>query len=94
MTTDESGIDKVTVNGSAVSVSSNGSFSKSVNLTEGTNTITIIATDIAGNTTTKRQTQSQLLQRTLQAIPQQRQLQSLIRKLFNKLLSRSSRTIQ
>jgi sugar lactone lactonase YvrE len=51
--TDESSIDKVTVNGSEVSVSSNGSFSKTVNLTEGTNTITVIATDIVGNTTTK-----------------------------------------
>jgi len=51
--TDESGIDKLTVNGSEVSVASNGSFSKTVNLTEGTNTITIIATDKAGNKTTK-----------------------------------------
>ncbi len=51
--TDESGIDKVTVNGSEVSVASNGSFSKTVNLTEGINTITIIATDKEGNPTTK-----------------------------------------
>jgi photosystem II stability/assembly factor-like uncharacterized protein len=51
--TDESGIDKVTVNGSEVSVASNGTFSKTVNLTKGTNTITIIASDKKGNTTTK-----------------------------------------
>jgi len=49
----ESGISRVTVNGSEVSVASNGSFSKTVTLTEGINTITIIATDIAGNTATK-----------------------------------------
>jgi len=49
----ESGIDKVTINGSEVSVTSDGSFSKSVNLTEGTNTITIIATDKAENKSTK-----------------------------------------
>ena len=52
-TDNESGISKVTVNGSEVSVASNGSFSKTVNLTKGTNTITIIATDIADNTVTK-----------------------------------------
>jgi len=50
---DESGIEKVTVNGSEVSVASNGSFSKTVNLTEGTNMITIIATDKAENESTK-----------------------------------------
>jgi len=51
--TDESGIDKVTVNGSEVSVASNGSFSKTINLSKGTNTITIIALDKKGNTATK-----------------------------------------
>ena len=51
--TDESGIDKVTVNGSEVSVASNGSFSKTVNLSKGTNTITIIALDKKGNESTK-----------------------------------------
>ena len=49
----ESGIDKVTVNGSEVSVASNGSFSKTVNLTKGTNTITVIVIDKAGNKSTK-----------------------------------------
>ncbi len=49
---DESGIDKVTVNGSEVSVDY-GFFSKTVNLIKGTNTITIIATDKEGNTATK-----------------------------------------
>ncbi|MEA3313970.1 MAG: stalk domain-containing protein, partial [Caldisericota bacterium] len=51
--TDESGIDKVIVNGSEVSLSSNGSFSKTINLIKGINTITIIATDKKGNTATK-----------------------------------------
>jgi len=51
--TDESGIEKVTINGSEVSVVSNGSFSKTVYLSERINTITIIATDKAGNKATK-----------------------------------------
>ena len=42
----------VTVNGAAVSVGSNGAFSTTVNLTSGKNTITIIAKDSAGKTTT------------------------------------------
>ena len=42
----------VTINGDPVTVQSNGSFSKSVALTEGDNTITIIATDSAGKSTT------------------------------------------
>lgn len=42
----------VTVNGNAVTVSANGSFSTTVTLAEGENTITIIATDAAGKTTT------------------------------------------
>ena len=42
----------VTVNGSAATVGTDGSFSKDVTLTEGANEITIIATDKAGKTTT------------------------------------------
>ena len=41
----------VSVNGEPVTVQSNGSFSKVVDLTEGENTITIIATDSAGKST-------------------------------------------
>ena len=41
----------VTVNGSAATVGTDGSFSKDVTLTEGANKITIIATDKAGKTT-------------------------------------------
>ena len=42
---DESGIFTVTVNGAPVSVAPDGTFSSSVTLAEGTNTITIVATD-------------------------------------------------
>jgi len=49
----ESGIDKVTVNGAEISISSYGSFSATVNLAEGVNKITVIAIDKAGNQTTK-----------------------------------------
>lgn len=42
----------VKVNGTAVTVGSDGSFSHEVTLTEGANTITIVATDGAGKTTT------------------------------------------
>lgn len=42
----------LTIDGDPVTVQSNGSFSKVVNLTEGENTITIIATDSAGKSTT------------------------------------------
>ena len=42
----------VKVNGTAVSVASNGAFTTSVTLNEGTNTITIIATDSAGKSST------------------------------------------
>lgn len=38
----------LTINGETVSVASDGSFSKSITLSEGSNTITIIATDKAG----------------------------------------------
>lgn len=43
----------VTVNGSAVSVGANGGFSSSVPLVLGTNSITVRATDAAGNVTTQ-----------------------------------------
>lgn len=42
----------VTINGDPVTVQSNGSFSKAVTLTEGENTITVIATDSADKSTT------------------------------------------
>lgn len=42
----------LTVNGKAVTVAANGSFSTNVQLTEGSNTITIVATDSAGKSTT------------------------------------------
>lgn len=42
----------VTINGSAVTINENGSFTKSVVLSEGENTITIVATDSAGKSTT------------------------------------------
>lgn len=40
------------VNGTAVTVGSNGAFSTTITLTEGANTITIVATDSAGKSTT------------------------------------------
>ena len=46
----------VTVNGTAVTVSTDGTFSKDVTLKEGSNTITIIAKDKAGKTTTVTRT--------------------------------------
>lgn len=46
----------VTINGSNVTVNSDGTFSKSVSLSEGSNTITIVATDAAGKTTTVTRT--------------------------------------
>ena len=46
----------VTVNGTAVTVGTGGSFSKDVTLTEGSNTITIIEKDKAGKTTTVTRT--------------------------------------
>ena len=42
----------VTVNGASVTVSSDGSFSKDITLQNGSNTITVIAKDAAGKTTT------------------------------------------
>lgn len=46
----------LTVNGENVTVGSNGGFTHTVALTEGTNTITIVATDAAGKTTTVMRT--------------------------------------
>ena len=46
----------VTVNGVTVTVDAGGNFSKNVSLSLGTNTITIIATDAAGKTTTVTRT--------------------------------------
>lgn len=42
----------VTVNGSSVTVNSDGTFSTTINLAEGENTITVVATDYAGKSTT------------------------------------------
>lgn len=42
----------LTVNGTAVTVGSNGAFSKTITLVEGTNTITVVATDSAGKSST------------------------------------------
>lgn len=42
----------VTVNGASVAVSSDGSFSKEITLVNGSNTITVVAADKAGKTTT------------------------------------------
>lgn len=42
----------VTVNGEAVTVNSDGSFSTTITLNEGENTITVVATDSVGKTTT------------------------------------------
>ena len=49
----ESGISKVTVNGIPASISSSGSFSTKLNLTEGINRITVLAIDNSGNQTTR-----------------------------------------
>lgn len=42
----------LTINGATVTVGSDGTFSKAITLTEGENTITIVATDAAGKSTT------------------------------------------
>lgn len=42
----------VTVNGQAVTVAEGGAFTKEITLTEGANTITVVATDKAGKSTT------------------------------------------
>lgn len=46
----------VKVNGTAVTVGTNGAFSTTVTLTEGTNTITVVATDTAGKSSTVTRT--------------------------------------
>lgn len=46
----------VKINGTAVTVGSDGTFTKTVTLTEGTNTITIVSTDAAGKSTTVTRT--------------------------------------
>ncbi len=46
----------LTVNGAAVTVGSDGTFSTTVTLTEGSNTITVIATDSSGRATTVTRT--------------------------------------
>ncbi|MEM4293534.1 MAG: Ig-like domain-containing protein, partial [Thermoplasmata archaeon] len=47
------GVAKVTVNGNLVTVDSTGRFTANVGLLEGTNTITVIAYDLAGNSRTE-----------------------------------------
>jgi hypothetical protein len=47
--TDDSGIQQLTVNEVVLTANTDGSFSYPVNLQEGPNTITVIATDLAGN---------------------------------------------
>lgn len=42
----------LTVNGTAVTVGSNGAFNKTITLVEGANTITVVATDSAGKSST------------------------------------------
>ena len=46
----------ISVNGTAISVGQNGSWTTSITLKQGVNTITIVATDAAGNTTTVSRT--------------------------------------
>lgn len=46
----------VTINGTSATVGADGSFSKSITLHEGANTITIVATDSAGKSTTVTRT--------------------------------------
>lgn len=46
----------LTINGESVEVSANGSFSKTLTLSQGTNTITIVSKDGAGKTTTVTRT--------------------------------------
>ena len=50
------GIQSVTVNSTAVTLAGNGTFSQAVTLQPGNNTITVIATDNAGTTTTDSRT--------------------------------------
>lgn len=53
---DISGVGSVTVNGQAVTVAANGSFSATVSLTGGSNTITVRAADLSGNAATVTRT--------------------------------------
>lgn len=46
----------VTINGVAVTVSADGTFSKTITLSEGSNTITVVATDSAGKSSTVTRT--------------------------------------
>ena len=46
----------VKVNGQSVTVGNDGSFSKNITLTEGSNTVTVVATDSAGKSTTVTRT--------------------------------------
>ncbi|MDD5348553.1 MAG: hypothetical protein PHT59_08065, partial [Candidatus Omnitrophica bacterium] len=50
--TDTSGLQGLMINGSTVAVNNDGSFSHAVTLAPGPNTIIVVATDAAGNTTT------------------------------------------
>jgi hypothetical protein len=54
--TDAGGLKSVTVNGQAVQVNPDGTFSTAVTLTVGANTITVVATDNAGNQQTDTRT--------------------------------------
>ena len=51
--TDDSGITSLTVNGNAVTLETDGSFSTTVSLKSGVNTITVVATYAAGNSATE-----------------------------------------
>ncbi|WP_306532534.1 hypothetical protein [Geobacter sp.] len=55
-TSDASGIKSVTVNGQAITVNPDGSFSTALTLTVGANTITVVSTDNAGNQQTDART--------------------------------------
>ncbi len=50
--TDNVGVQTLTINGAAITVNADGSFSQAISLATGTNTITAIAVDRAGNTAT------------------------------------------
>ena len=51
--TDDTGVTNLTVNGNPVTVETDGSFTNTVSLTSGVNTITVIATDVSGISTTE-----------------------------------------
>jgi S-layer protein (TIGR01567 family) len=51
--TDNEGVTSLTVNGNPVTLGADGSFTTTVSLTNGANTITVIATDAAGNSATE-----------------------------------------